>query len=239
MSKKSRTTAKGHKIGPRIVRAWFDTVINPLLRALETEQRLLKERNWTWRFRPADLELIHPVRVHLEVDARDNLDQCLEFFPNLGMGIEEHDTAVSHLLENCKTLQQTIQENPALREKYEAVTSPEALGKLGVTVNDLFGAYPPADHLAVLAQYIVNNSSELPDYFAPARLWNQHRDAFMAIAEDSSIRPYRDAVDQAGTAALRTVERLTAILRQRRQELSLEHDVPYMVPAGSVQEMVG
>jgi hypothetical protein len=206
---------------------------------METEQRLLTEKNWTWRFRPADLEQIHPVRVHLETDARDNLDQVLVFFPDLRTSIDEHDEAVSRLLENCKTLQRAILASQVLREKYEALTSPEALGRLGVTLNDLFGAYPPADHLALLAQYIVNNSGVLPDYYAPARLWNQQHAALLAIGDHSSIRPYRDALDQAGAAALRTVERLKAILKQRRQELSLEHDVPYAVAVGSAQEMVG
>jgi hypothetical protein len=179
------------------------------------------------------------VRVHLEADARDNLDQLLEFSPNLGTHVKEHDTAVSRLVESCKALHRAIQESPALREKYEVATSPESLGKLGAAVSDLFGAYPPTDHLALLAQYIVNNTGELPEYYAPARLWNQHRDALLAITGHSSIQPYSDALAQAGAAALRSVERLIAILKQRRQELSLEHDVPYVVPVGSVQEMVG
>src|SRR5713101_8242128 len=51
--------------GPNIVRAWFDTVIQPALRGLETEQSFLERKNWTFRFHPLSLEFIGPLREHL------------------------------------------------------------------------------------------------------------------------------------------------------------------------------
>ena len=57
MSKKARSRKKAPAIGPRIVRAWFDTVVNPLLNGLEKEQQLLAQHNWTWEFSPPSLEL--------------------------------------------------------------------------------------------------------------------------------------------------------------------------------------
>ena len=44
MSKKARSRKKAPAIGPRIVRAWFDTVINPLLNGLEKEPAIPGER---------------------------------------------------------------------------------------------------------------------------------------------------------------------------------------------------
>lgn len=48
--------------GPRIVRSWFDTVINPLLQNLGLEKNLLQEKNWTWTVPPGKLESIRPIK---------------------------------------------------------------------------------------------------------------------------------------------------------------------------------
>jgi hypothetical protein len=37
-------------VGPRIVRAWFDTIINPLLAALDVEKALLEDHNYSWQY---------------------------------------------------------------------------------------------------------------------------------------------------------------------------------------------
>ncbi len=56
-------SAKG-RVGPNIVRAWFDTVVNPLIRAMTVEQERLERKDWTWRFIPGGLEAIRSVRAH-------------------------------------------------------------------------------------------------------------------------------------------------------------------------------
>jgi hypothetical protein len=48
------------------VRAWFDTIVNPLIDALETEVRFINAGNFTWRFRPTGFEYIRPVRQQLD-----------------------------------------------------------------------------------------------------------------------------------------------------------------------------
>jgi hypothetical protein len=82
MKRKSRTASR---VGPgrNIVRTWFDTVINPILAGLDTEQRLLGKHNWTWQFRPGGLESIRHVvawvRLGSRADARPNLEQFVSF----------------------------------------------------------------------------------------------------------------------------------------------------------------
>lgn len=229
MSKTTRSSERRNKIGPRIVRAWFDTVINPLIHSLEGEQELLNEKNWTWRFRPVGLESQRPVRAHIDPEARDNLEQLIEFYPDIKKAVEEHDKKVPLLLEKCKQLHQVIEESRELREIYERGASPESLSEMGLTLVDLFGAYPQLDHLALLAQYIVNNTGDLPAYYSPARLWNKYRSEFIAILDHPAIRSDREATIKAGDALLRSVERLIRLLKEMRLQLSLEHDVPYVV----------
>ena len=105
MSKKARSRKKAPAIGPRIVRAWFDTVINPLLNGLEKEQQLLAQHNWTWEFSPPSLETIH--RVHAYVD-RNNLEHFTQHYPEVARAIEEHDQQQLLLLQHCQQLQSLI-----------------------------------------------------------------------------------------------------------------------------------
>jgi len=82
------------RIGPRIVRAWFDTVLNPLIEFVELELALLGRRNWTYSFGARTLELIQPVRQRF---SNANLEQILEMNVELSANLETHDAAVERL----------------------------------------------------------------------------------------------------------------------------------------------
>ncbi len=226
MNKKIGRGKRGHQVGPRIVRAWFDTVINPLLRSLELEQTLLAKKHWTWQFRLGGLESLRPVQGHLDPEERDNLDHFLEFHPDIKRVIEDHDKKGKLLLEKCQRLQRVIEESPELHELYQKVTSPALLAELDVTLADLFGAYPESDHLAMLTQHIVNNITELPGYYSSSRLWNKYRSKFMALVDRPRIQSCYEATLKAGNALRQSVERLIRLLKERRFALSLEYDVP-------------
>lgn len=59
------------------MRAWFDTVLNPLIRALTTEATVLAHGNLTWKTEVHRLASLVPVREHLVEEAHPNLDQIL------------------------------------------------------------------------------------------------------------------------------------------------------------------
>src|SRR5205809_2445211 len=99
---KRRSNDKRRKIsvGPQIVRAWFDTVINPLHSWLTTVDTLLAARNWTWRFQPARLEVVRHVSAY--VDARPNWEQFKQLHPQIGHITEIHDQKVDALAHACQ-----------------------------------------------------------------------------------------------------------------------------------------
>ena len=65
MTRHARTRTPAPKPSPKIVRALFDSVINPLVHALPQEYELLEKRNWTWRFRADSLELIRMIPQYI------------------------------------------------------------------------------------------------------------------------------------------------------------------------------
>lgn len=229
MKKKRSSKGKSGQVGPRIVRAWFDTVINPLLEWLDREQQLLAEKNWTWRFRPGTLEAIREVRAYVDRDAWPNLQQFGQLYPGIKRAEEAHDSQVAALKQNCQRLHKTLRASEDLLNIFRQVTSAESLRVIGKELRDLFGAYPESDYLDLAVEYVVNGTKDLPSYYTTAPLWNRHRDEFIAILERSPIRSYWQVTREAGDAAFRDSQRLSQLLKEVRLRLSLEHDVPYVV----------
>jgi hypothetical protein len=227
------------KPGAQIVRAWFDTVINPLLRALETERSHLAKKDWTWQFRPGSFEVPQPIAAHLDV-VPDNLEQFLQFQPEVGNVVAQHDERVGILLGTCSDLQRNLEEGAELDKLYREVTSAESLSRLRPTllgvsewsdenlVHSFFGAYPKPDHLALLAQYIINHTPELPYYYSTAPLWNVYRNEFLALLNYPSVKAEEEAAEKTGKDLLEAVRHLTDLLKAARETLSLEYDVPYV-----------
>jgi hypothetical protein len=228
MPKQSGTRKPAPKLSPRIVRALFDTVINPLLRALPEEYELLEQRNWTWRFRPRSLELIRAIPAYVDDLTRDNLELFVELYPSGQKYFTAHDKGVAHLVAACRECHRAVKGSGTLREIYERVTSPDSLVELGIAViSGIFGAYPQENHLDVLAEQVVNNTGSLPAYYPISRLWNKYRDAFLNILAEPDVRPTYDVVLQAGQKMQDTNLLLLTYLKQQRLQLSLKYGEPY------------
>ena len=93
----------------------FDTVINPLLKGLEKENSLLLRSNWTWQFRTGSLEYIRHAKHYVPAAAQENLEQFLDFYPNVKAGIDQHDHAVEALVAACSRLHGTPSHLPSDR----------------------------------------------------------------------------------------------------------------------------
>lgn len=225
----------GGKVGPNIVRAWFDTVLNPLLPALSLEERCLLTKDWTWRFIPGGLEAIRPVHSHLDIDARDNLEQFLGLHRNVAFVTQLHDKNVEGLSDNCAQLQRRLELSPALLKIFQRRTTPNALSDIG-SLQQIFGAYPSEHQIALIGQYIVNNTGDLPEYHSTARFWNKHKDEFLAVLRHRSVLIHAKRTEKAGENLLKSVRILIRVLKETRLTLSLEYDVPYVTVRGSYHE---
>jgi hypothetical protein len=228
MRRKGSSSRKSSQAGPGIVRAWFDTVINPLLSCLEREQYLLANKNWTWRFRPASLETIRQVRTYVDPEARANLEQFEELHPGIKRERDAHDKLVLALVQNCQHLHKVLVTSADLQDLFLHATSEDSLRNIGLNLRDLFGSYPEPEYRDLLAEYIVNNAGELPSYYSIAPLWNQHRSKFLSILDRPTVRDLWAATIQTGKALMRETDRLSRLLKEIRLRLSLEHDVPYV-----------
>ena len=219
------------RVGPKIVRAWFDTVINPLIEVLANEESLLQSHNWTWRFRPAGLELIRPVEDHLGHAIWANAEQICELYPEIDRRILNHDIAAAELSRAVRDLYNSLLNDRAFESVFNALLEPGSLNELGVnSASELFGAYPNDDWMKLIAQYIVNNTSLLGPHNSTARLWNKHRKQLLSFLESPGIAPIHSDAVNTGDELRNSIGELNRALRSLRRELSLEYDEP-PVPA--------
>jgi len=180
-------------------------------------------------------------------DGRANLEQFLQFDTSVGTKIQEHDRLVDMLTKSCTTLHETLTRRSPLPNLYAELTSEQlrsALEKHGRSnslyggggtredlLREIFGGYPPADHIAVLAQYVVNNAGDLPSHITTAPLWNEYRERFLMVLKTREAQKQYRATSGFGAQLMQTSDDLSNELQQIRLKLSIEHDVPYVEPS--------
>lgn len=227
MPSKIRSVPRNKAVGPNIVRAWFDVVINPLLYGLAAERRVLASGNWTWSFERGRLQSAVPVREHVVSEGWDMLEQFLRFRPECRPAIQEHDLQVERLLNACKDFQLALSSSHALQEAFRRAEE-ELRSQPRGTLVYVFGPVPPERYLDALAEYGVNNVGDLPQHYSTAAFWNAHKHEFLNARQSDEVRPHWEATREAGAQALRAAANLTEVLKTARDELSLEHDVPFV-----------
>lgn len=215
---------------PAIVRAWFDTVINPLIESLETELVLVRKGNWTWRFRPPSLELVRPARRYLESTAAASLEQICRLVPETEEIIQSHDDRVDVGFQSAADLHKALTTARTFIGLCDSLWEPSALAATGIRgIEEIFGGYVPEERYDLIAQYIVNNTGDLPGYYATSKFWNRHRAVFMEVLHQPELRPFQQALRDAGQHLGEVTEILLQRLKALRRVLSLDHDVPYAV----------
>lgn len=218
------------RVGPRTVRAWFDTVFNPLIQSLELELVLVEKRNWTFSFRPPTLELIRPVRQYLDGRAWANLEQMLQLRVLLEENLKEHDVLVEQLLRAVVALHEALTTSREFVELCHSLLEPEKLEAMGVkSIEHLFGAYPPSDRLSLIAQYVVNNSGEQASHYSTAKLWNRYRQVLLKALTFRDVAEHYAGAIQIGEQLASRSRGLANSLKELRLQLALEHDIPYVI----------
>jgi hypothetical protein len=228
MARQARTRKPSPKPSPKIVRALFDSVINPLLHVLPQEYELLEQRNWTWRFRADSLELIRMITQYLNQQTKDNLELFIELYPEQKTWFTDHDKGVESLIAACKKCHAAVKASKRFRRVFERATTPESLVELGVAeISGIFGAYPKESHLDVLAEQVVNNAGDLPVYYPISRLWNTYGTEFLNVLAEPDVRESYATAVKAGDHLKGNTSALMKSLRERRLEMSLEYGEPF------------
>jgi hypothetical protein len=110
-------------VGPNIVKAWFESAINPLLIGLENEAALLRSGTYTWRAHSRQMLAILPVRSHVPYGTWANLDQFLSFYHEIAEMCRAHDLAVAELAKACGQVYDSLIANHDFKNVVRTVNS--------------------------------------------------------------------------------------------------------------------
>lgn len=211
------------KPGRNIARAWIDTVLNPLLNALDVETQLVRKSSWTWRYRHRTLEYLRTVRAHLGLLPTENLDQLLHAYPELRGDLDAHDRALVEVKDACAALHDDLVASAEFQQACERAATPENLTRTGW----IAGATTAEERVSALAENAVNGQQEIPEYVSTYGLWKEFGKEFLKQREQSR---FASSLRAAGARFEQAVESLRQRLSDLRLTLAFEHDLPYVEP---------
>jgi len=240
-----------------VVRAWLDTMINPLLGIFEEERKCLLDKRWEWDVRDNSimgLRLIirdEPLYAIPLIEPH-NREQFFDSHEDVAKAINEYEGAVIELSEKCKTLYEVLRDSDLLCKTYHEVLSSEGILETRPVIyasgdevptdteslmRTLFGSHSTEKSgLATLAHHIVNKLGELDNSHRIARFWSRFRERFIAVLDDPTLRPFTDALAVAEQTLLQSVEDLISLLKQTRRHLATQHGVPFTVPSSQKED---
>lgn len=222
----------------KVVRAWFDTVINPLIDILENERKTIDEKTWAWKrhYRTIEgLQLLSSISV--------NLEQFLFSYSHAHDLLKSHDAAVLCLIDSVSEYHEAIRSSAELKAVYDEATQPEMIRKMVEAYPHAFPGDQPVEQklqsalgpdeerLATLSEAIVNERGEviLGSGWGPAPFWNLHREALIGVARGGRFSDYRRAAAQAWTELVSVIESAIDCLKGIRHQLAIRHGEPYVL----------
>ncbi len=204
------------RVKPNLVRAWFDTVLNPLIWGLRTEVDLVERGNFTWRCHSRRFASLAPVRSLVAAEAWDNLDQFLALYPNIKHLMDRHDQKLDELHARVSAFFDDLIGQPAFIS---------ALRKRGIE-----GAGTVPDPLAdYAAEYLANSIAHLPDYYSTAEFWNAHSGEFFELRERDPELVVRYGITDASVVWLAQREHATLLTDDKELYGALPSDPQFSI----------
>lgn len=217
-----------NKISTKIVRVWFDTILNPLVNGLEYEFQILNSDNIYWKSLYSTFEGFKPLIQFFDRRYYGNFEQLSVYYPDLKLLIDDHDRHLE-ILNNCvKELYHKLRNSTELDELYKQTI--DSTVKNNVKTSDNLSAFSDSKNYRFIAEYIINDFQTLPDEYTLAPIWNESLNLFKGLLKNSDIcLLYKSMIDSKNSFRA-TVESTINELKQLRFALSLEFGEPIVMP---------
>jgi hypothetical protein len=233
--------------GQKVARAWLD-IITALLSQLYYQQEHIDRGARAWDSFGRSEKNLTPI-VNNPTIFSPNVEQFLEFYPDVAEFVEKHRTAVGEVRDAMETLYDALLEQRlSLQKAYDEIFSAASREQLFEAIKQmrsvsspseeditqvLFGSYGIEHNFSVLASHIVNRTGELHIDYTVAPLWNLHREKFIAILSRQPYCRMEDEVNSARLRLRRIIDELSLLLKEKRRELAIKFGEPYTVSTNS------
>lgn len=234
--------------GPRVVRAWFDTVINPLLLDLGSQHDLLRKRSWKFDRLTQSISGVRPLgdRRIAPYWVRENQDQLFEIYSDIATAFNNRGSAYTLFHERVVFFFRTIRESQALIHIFQICTTSDSLKAIrdmakesymqGLSDDDFLKRLcsGPVDvFLDRLAGHVVNMIPELEETHSDSLFWNTQGEKFLQMLRSSEAGYCESRVKEASEVLLNEGLTLIGLLTETRRQLSQQQGVPYIKLTGS------
>jgi hypothetical protein len=209
----------------RRVAAWIYVVINPIISSLERELSLLESGNLTWRNTTHRCERIKSIQEYVDSSQWPNYQDFVAEHPKSVFisGFKHHDldveavnnvaSALFSRLLNLPDFQKALDHALVAYENSDASKSPQ-----GSMPADLRQDAPN-----IVAELLINNTSQLPSHYMISRFWNS--EGMNSLAAFKNMPPF-EPLHQARRTLQENSAKLKLVLENFRLSLSRKYDVP-------------
>jgi hypothetical protein len=223
------TRSKKKKLGPRRAASFVYAVLNPLIDALESEQRLLRSSNLTYLARQGRLEFIMHARRYVLGAGETILEDLEKTLTEIGTPISEHDRAIDQLTTAAQHAFDSIRRRGDFLN--DAARALEAFAQNNPNEEAWRGSSPQdrEEFIEQIAEWLVNRAERLYEGHRHSKFWAQHGHALTAFHAKGEAF---EKLVAATKSALEASEALSNVLRELRAGLCAEYDLPYAPVAG-------
>ena len=214
----------------RRVEAWVHSVLNPLVDALRREQLLLERGNLSWRAYSRSCDYIRPIQEYLDIAQIPNLENFRSdpLNPGFAAAFDEHDCALREMESKVRQFFDRLMNSELFLKQVRDLVrefsgdSSHAAGQVGMTIHD-------DDLPKYVAEYLINNTKDLPAHYVTHGFWAQYKDRFPHLAEEFEPYKQRESFQnlQSAVGELRGISRaLLNRLEEHRSHLCATFDIP-------------
>jgi len=218
------------KIGPNTVRAWFKTVINPLIEALENQESYLKSYNWSWDGYGRRLAL-QPIVRSISRKFLPNFNHLVSFYPTLQTLSDRHGEALEFLHTKCEILFDALIQHPELIQKVQRIRTIASQNDIYDRRKERLYSFlrrSEEDIIQITADNIINHIQSHYGMRVDYEFWEEYRNDFLPILNDTRITPLEKQTNEAGASLQALGTKLLNELESIRKNLSEGHDVPFV-----------
>lgn len=211
---------------PKLIRVWFDTVLNPIIDGLKREKYYARKKNWTWKSFNNNFEYIKYIHQYINIEYSDNAEQLSEYYPVLNDIAKNHDNEINNLKLSCESLFNSLIQDKGIEQRIKdnIIRIVDDDNKQSYKLDEL------PNIQKWICEYIVNNVGELDSNYILYPIWNPNRKSFLSYLQQSLNKSNSEHLEQVGDSFLTVVEKSIAELKKLRNSLSMECDVPIKVP---------
>ena len=220
-----------HKNGlsPKIIRVWFDTILNPMIEGLEIEIDYLNKSNLTWRGFNNSFQELKPLFNFCNYRYHANLDQSDRYYPIILETIEKHDNKLALLEESCLNLFSVLKNSQILKDLYNEKVK-EILKNNSEITDSRINDFKDENNYRYIAEYIINNRDNLDSGYTLSPIWNSFKDIFKNLLNDDTFKSLFQNQQTALTQFKEAVNKSLSDLKELRNKLSIQYGEPIVMP---------